>query len=76
MTYEQVASEMGISKNAVKKHMMTAIRTLKECCPKGPWHFDEKLCWFSYPWLRFAWFRGKKKKLGFQVPWGPFYLSS
>jgi RNA polymerase sigma-70 factor (family 1) len=34
MTYEQVASEMGISKNAVKKHMMTAIRTLKDAAQK------------------------------------------
>lgn len=30
MTYEEVGREMGISRNAVKKHMMTAIRTLKD----------------------------------------------
>lgn len=30
MTYEEVAAEMGISRNAVKKHMVTAIRVLKE----------------------------------------------
>lgn len=30
MTYEEVAAEMGISRNAVKKHMVAAIRTLKE----------------------------------------------
>jgi RNA polymerase sigma-70 factor (family 1) len=34
MSYEQVASEMGISKNAVKKHMMTAIRGLKDAAQK------------------------------------------
>jgi RNA polymerase sigma-70 factor (family 1) len=30
MTYEEVAAEMGISRNAVKKHMVTAIRVLRE----------------------------------------------
>lgn len=30
MTYDEVAAEMGISRNAVKKHMVTAIRVLKE----------------------------------------------
>jgi len=34
MTYEQVATEMGISRNAVKKHMMKAIRTLKEAAQR------------------------------------------
>lgn len=30
MTYEEVAAEMGISRNAVKKHMVAAIRVLRE----------------------------------------------
>jgi RNA polymerase sigma-70 factor (ECF subfamily) len=30
MTYEEVAAEMGISRNAVKKHMVKAIRVLKD----------------------------------------------
>lgn len=30
MTYEEVAAEMGISRNAVKKHMVRAIRILKD----------------------------------------------
>lgn len=34
MTYEEVAREMGISRNAVKKHMMTAIRTLKDAAQR------------------------------------------
>ncbi|TDX00308.1 RNA polymerase sigma-70 factor (ECF subfamily) [Dinghuibacter silviterrae] len=34
MTYEEVGREMGISRNAVKKHMMTAIRTLKDAAER------------------------------------------
>jgi RNA polymerase sigma-70 factor (family 1) len=30
LSYEQVAEEMGISRNGVKKHMVNVIRTLKE----------------------------------------------
>jgi RNA polymerase sigma-70 factor (family 1) len=30
LSYEEVAKEMGISRNAVKKHMVNTIRTLKE----------------------------------------------
>jgi RNA polymerase sigma-70 factor (family 1) len=34
MTYEQTAAELGISRNAVKKHMVAVMRKLKEAADK------------------------------------------
>ena len=34
MTYEQAASELGISRNAVKKHMVAVMRSLKDAAGK------------------------------------------
>jgi RNA polymerase sigma-70 factor (family 1) len=34
MSYDQVASELGISRNAVKKHMVAVMRSLKEAAGK------------------------------------------
>jgi RNA polymerase sigma-70 factor (family 1) len=34
MSYEQVAAELGISRNAVKKHMVAVMRNLKEAAGK------------------------------------------